>query len=282
MGQNDVLIESLRSYYPQRNEPNFAWKSAVSCYLQLPVLRGFWPMSGSSSAGSAVDMSHIGLNLTANGAFVYTCGGGDSIGPGTNGRQFGLAPAVNLEATSAWLSFANNANLDITGLDGFVTPSLRGLTLGCWIWIYPVTPGNFLGAVAKANFAGNQFSYALGMGAAGATASFLVSATGNPGTSLVAVNSPGALPQEQWVFLAARFDPSTESAIWVDKEKTVNTTAIPASIFNSTAPFTVGRMESTGRALPAFYSNVFLCAAAVPDFTINALYEQTKAMYGHG
>jgi len=44
--RNSAQVALLSADFQNRYEPNFALANAVSTYMALPGLRGFWPMSG--------------------------------------------------------------------------------------------------------------------------------------------------------------------------------------------------------------------------------------------
>jgi hypothetical protein len=77
-----------------------------------------------------------------------------------------------------------------------------------------------------------------------------------------------------WHFIALRFIPSTEIAVFQDGDKAVNATAIPASINVSTQNFEIGRyINDDSRTFHGRARDVFICAAALSD----ALIEEVRA-----
>ena len=91
---------------------------------------------------------------------------------------------------------------------------------------------------------------------------FLVSGTGGASVSAFALATTIAV----WHFIVGRYTPSTEVAIFVDGDKTVNVTAVPASCNVSTANFEVGRYEqNNSRVLHAKCRDVFICRTALSD-----------------
>ena len=98
------------------------------------------------------------------------------------------------------------------------------------------------------------------------------------GSTVVAVNT-GTIATNAWQFIAGRFLPSAELATFVNNTKDSLAAGIPASIANTTAPFEIGRYNAanpySGKA-----AGCFLCASALPDYVLTAIYEQSRALYG--
>ena len=111
----------------------------------------------------------------------------------------------------------------------------------------------------------------------------------NDGTATFGVGSTNLLAEDEWRFIAARFTPSTELKIWEGYTyglvTDVNTTSIPASLFDSTDNLAIG--SSNTSITPAnFYegdlSLVALCRAALPDPFINAIFNMTVPLFLDG
>jgi hypothetical protein len=97
---------------------------------------------------------------------------------------------------------------------------------------------------------------------------FILSANGS---NLFSVES-AVVALGQWYFLAGRFIPSTEVAVFANGDKTVNTTAIPSSINSSAQDFEVGRyLNDNNRIQHAKARDVFICAAALSDQLIEEI-----------
>ena len=61
------------------------------------------------------------------------------------------------------------------------------------------------------------------------------------GATSISVNPSTVLVNGTWYHIVCSYDPSTELAVWIDKVKTVNTTSIPASVYDySGSQFTIG------------------------------------------
>lgn len=237
------------------------WTEVVAGFQALPGLVGFWPMSSvQRSTGNVYDLSGQSRTLTYNGnpTFNYT----------------GLVPYIDFDGTGDYLSRADETDLDIVGSETIFNSTIRGLTLGGWFYTTSVGAGLF-GLMSK--YTGSQISFLLYRSAS--TPTFTVS---NTGSVLVGtVSSSTTLVVNNWNFIVGRFTPSTETAIFNNDTKNTNTTSIPATIFNSTTAFEIGRYNSsnttcyTGRA-----SLCFLSANAVSDSIINGLYQRSRNLFG--
>ena len=96
------------------------------------------------------------------------------------------------------------------------------------------------------------------------TEAFDFSVSGTGSTLITATGS--VLGTGVWRFIVGRFTPSTEVALFVDGEKTINTTAVPASIFNSTQAFEIGRFAANNSTVfNGKTRDIFICAAALSD-----------------
>jgi len=230
----------------------------ISPFLALPGLVGYWPMSSiQRSTGNAFDLSGQARTLTYNGNPTYTVFNS-------------VVPIINLDGTGDFLSRADETDLDILGTETIYAAAVRGLTLGGWFLFDTI--GVDAGLISKFGAAG-QRSYMLEQRSSD-TVQLRVSVDG---TALIDVTS-GVITTAQWYFIVGRFTPSTETAIWVNGVKTVNTTSIPASIFNSTSALQIGAFASAntvdGRA-----SLCFLSANALTDAVISSLFQQTRVAF---
>jgi hypothetical protein len=251
--RNAELVDQLKTDFVGRNEPNVAWGNAISNFLMLPGLRGFWPLSTYDQNGDTYDLSGQGRKLSYNGNPVY--------------QNTGLIPWLSLDGTGDYLSRADEASLDITGLETMV--SIAGLTLGGWYNFTNLARAE--GGISKWVTAANN-SYALYKSVANVL-NFIIT---NDGSTQIFVSSSVSATANKWLYWVGRYVPSIELAVWVNSTKTVNTTAIPASIFSGTSPLTIG----TGPDMAGKISLQFLCASALSDAVINSLFHQTRALFG--
>ncbi len=224
---------------PQEREP----------FINLPGLRGYWPMSTVDFLGNAKDHSAGSSDLSRSGSPTF----------GYDGDPF-----VQCGVASDFLQGSTSAQ-DVTGVEAWMAPSIRGLTVGCWVKV-DATPAN-VGGMVSIYGAASQRSFALFWNSSN-EALFGVSGAG---TVVVNVASP-ASAVGVWAFVVGRFTPSTEVAVFVNDVKTVVTASVPASAFNSTQAFEVGRIEANNaRILEAKFRDAFICAAILSDAQIASL-----------
>jgi hypothetical protein len=247
--RNDALINNLSGDFQKRYEPNFAFCNAISMYQLLPSLRGFWPMSSVNESGSVFDISGQGRTLT-NSAVIFNYGA--------------LAPYATFNG-AAYLYRADEAGTSITG----------GLTLGCWI--------NFTNAIgaeeeflSKYLVAGNQRSFAVRRKSTG-EAEFAIS---NNGTTTIGINSIATMTNNTWYFVVARYNPSTEIAVFLNGIKATLAVGVYASLYDGTASFAIGGRSSGSTYTTGNIIFPFLCATNLSDTIVGLVFEQTRALFG--
>ena len=263
--RNDEMVDLLGADFQKRKESAFAWSTAMGVYQTLPGLRGFWPMSAFTATGNALSFAGSSQTrvLTYNGNPAYNFDG--------------LAPYIRFDGTGDYLSRADEAGFDITGTETYVAAGHRGLTLGGWFRPESNTATEAL--ISKWQAAAN-LSYILLLDGtvAGDPVSFLIS---DDGANASTVSSTSGFSTNTWQFMAGRFndaDTGAELAIWLNDEMTTAATA-RNSIFSGAAPFNIsgynnGTQLFTGRA-----SLCFLCACALADATVWAIYQRTRALF---
>lgn len=213
-------------------------------------VKGWWWMDEAS--GSLVDSSGQGNNLGAVGAPSY--------------RQSGPKPrylAVGISSGNRF-EIADNASLSITG----------ALTIIGWAYFNAL--GSLEAIISKWLETGDQRSYRLIKQAANTIRAEISSA--GTAASIVAATTSGTPAAGSWVFVAARFTPSSELAVWLDSEKVINTTGIPASIFDSNAKFVLGDQEGPAQAMAGRIGPGGVFSRALSDAEIDAI--RQKGPYG--
>lgn len=247
-------ITGLESSFRDMNtrESGYTMGDLIGSILGFPELRAFWPMSSVNESGNVLDISGQARTLTNNNAAARAV-------------HRDLIPYVSFNGTTQYLSRADEAGLDITG----------ALTIGQWIYFNNAAGASIEWGINKTGASGN-FGYGVRRLATTGLPDFYISSTGS--------NYPGAagtdaLAAGTWYFLAGRFTPSTEIAVFTNKDKFVNTTSIPAAIFNSSAALAIG--GSNGAAgLAGRASLGFVCAAALPDAQINYFFHMSRTLFG--
>ncbi len=244
----EAAFEVGRLYLPLKAIADTLVASQKDVFVRLPGLRGYYPMGIRNSSGHAIDHSNADVNLLQTGICPVGYDGNSfaHLGDGTNyltgGSSFGM-----------------------TGTETFITSSLRGITLGGWFMMDAITPGGS-GLISKT--AGTpDYGYALGVTSTALPFGWF----SGTGASLLSAFSV-AINTGQWYFIASRFIPSTEVAIFVDGDKTTNTTAIPASVNVSAQQFEIGRYVALDAHIShAKARDVFICSSALSDALIEEI-----------
>lgn len=265
--RNDPRYKDTLTDFQRRYEPNFAWANAIAGLSLIPGLRGLWPFGVHASGGNAIDHSGLGKTLTYNGNPTYGFAG--------------LISYMEFDGTGDYLSRTDEADFDIIGNESYILAADRGLTVGGW-FVCDSTNAE-LDLIAKWDATGNQRAYLL-YANINANMGFNVS---TDGTNIVYISSSNnTRATASWNFCAGRFTPSTEVAVFLNSlgadelTKWTNAVSVPATIFNSSAAFTIG-----ARATPSAYHDgkAALCwvsAMALSDTYIRNIFHQTRALFG--
>ena len=258
--RNARTVAAVASDFQKTYDPAFAWKTAVNAVLALPGLRGCWTMSAFDSAGAAQDQSGHGHVLTYAGNPTY--------------NVVGLAPYIDFDGAGDYLWRADEADLDITGLETYVPAARRGLTFGGWFYVNALT--GLDGLMAKWDqIAVDERSYMIY--GSGANAAAVISQDGTAGTLVTIVNGNFAL--QTWQQIVGRFDPGASLDCWVNDTVTSQVTAA-ASVFSGAGALNIGNYSNLLGPLNGRASLCWLCATLLSDTEIKALYQHTRALYG--
>jgi len=183
--------------------------------------------------------------------------------------------AINTVGLLTYYNFIRASNNHFTR---HTEPGLEitgALTLGCWVRFDADSTGVVTGVLSKWYETGNQRAFAI-YKAADNSLNFSISTDGTAVTSV----SDGAAnyAASKWFFVAGRFTPSSELALFVNRNWYTNVAAIPASIFNSSEAFEVGRYNRTNY-LDGRISRAVLCAYAIANKKIETVYAHSAALY---
>lgn len=250
---NSQMIEMLKGVFFPRRDPAMAWSRALSSMLLLPGVRGLWGLGSVDENGDVYDHSGQGRTLTNVSALQF-------------GVYNKFIPYAIHDGAADYLTRPDEAGLDITGV----------LTFGCWVRsnAAPVATQTIIG---KRNATGNQRAFRL---IYDNTPALRVQVSSDGATTTEKISAV-AYVSDTWVHLFARYTPSTELAIFVNGEKEVNTTSIPASLFNSSSAFRIGANGAGGEVLDGDTALGVLAAAAWDDSVIKTLYQTQRAIFSH-
>ncbi len=248
----------------QNRKDQDAWRAACSAILALPGLRGFWPMSAVAYTNpQGLDISANGNHLTNNNVSTF--------------GHTGLISHVTFNGTTQYLSKADGgaANwADIIGTEAYIDAGDRGLTLGGWFKIDVLSRTE--NSMSKGS-AGIQ-AYILNKQAGINDARFQIwsGAAGTVVSSLPVTSFTSIAP---WWFWAGRFIPSTSLTVFLNNLSNTNVAAIPATIDDTAANFAIGGDGAGALLFDGLASLCWLCAAALPNVTMGALFQQQRALF---
>lgn len=247
--RNPEMVDILSSDFIKLKDAGFGLARAFGTYMYTPSLRGFWNMAAIDSSTNVMDMSPHGMTLTNNGATAFLVAA--------------LTPYALMDGVNNYLSRATEANLAITGR----------LSLSTWVY-FGTAAGSAEFIVGKKGAAG-QLGYYLYRNTSG----LVTAEISTNGTATTQVVSTASISTLTWYFVAMVYNPSTELSVWVNTTETTNTTSIPATVHNSTAPFTVGASGVPDQFLTGRITNVILSATNISDTQVFALREQSRVNF---
>jgi len=252
----DSLVRNMDSYFIGRNDRIAHLGMTIDTFLNIPGLVGFWPMSSvQRSTGNAFDLSGQGRTLTYNGNPTYNI-------------ENDLVPYIDLDGVGDFLSRADETDLDILMTETIYDSSVRGITFGGWFF-FDVLPAATSHIMSK--WAAPTFQYLMYYN--GTFFDFRTNAVVRVTSTVV----PNTL---RWYFMVCTLVPSTSATIHINDVATTSVAAIPASIPNGTGAFEIG--AAGGGTLPIFgrASLCFLSANAIGETYINALFQQSRVLFG--
>ncbi len=258
---NKELIDNLEPDFVRHNNIQYQLGDVISRYQAIPGLVGFWPFSSvDRDTGGLNDMSGQDRLLTLNGDTKY--------------NYFNdIIPYGNFPGTSDYLARADESGIDITGTETFYNSAIRGLTVGIWART-DTLDANFRSMMGKMTT--NQSSYRL-QKTDSSTFQFTISTNG---TTLVAVTS-ATIVADQWYFVVGRFNPAAgEMNIDVDSTTVLRSAGVPASIFNGSAPFEIGRSFASANTWSGDLTLAFLSANYLSDAIVSGLFQQSRVLFG--
>lgn len=255
---NISLVNEYDAWFLNRNDVVNRYGNAISHYLTLPGLIGFWPMSSiQRSTGNAYDLSGQNRTLTYNGnpTYNYTTTG---------------VPYIALDGTGDYLSRADETDLDILGTE--IQNSKPGLSVGCWVYLG--VAGTSMMVMSKRGNAGN-----MSWNIQRANTDTIRLQISTDGTNIV--NSPStSISINTWHHVVGVFIPSTSVSIYVDGVEDSTVAGVPASIFNSTAALEIGSFSGGIQLLTGYITQPFLSVNYFSSAMVQSLYQQTRLLFG--
>lgn len=252
--RNDKSIDAQKIEFTKLYAPTTSVGNYASMYQMLPQLRAFWAFSSVDENGVVYDYSGQGRHISPGTSPAY----------GTSGV---LSYADFTRASSQYLHRDDEAGLSITG----------DLTIGAWVYFDSESSNNFVGILGK--WFKSDYSFLLYKTDDNR---IRFSVSGDGGTVIYVDDAGANYVADQWYFITGRFTRSNEIALCVNGMWYRKTAGIPASLHDSDQPLYVAMYIDTfgtSQYLDGKLSNGFLCAYAVPQVFIDAIYAHTKAMY---
>lgn len=261
---NSEAVGLMAAHVPLRLDSTYAWGQAIGGMLLAPGLRGLWSGSSIDEHKGIVDLSGQGRELVA-------------INTLTQGR-YGIAPYVDFtRASSEYLNRVTEPGLEIT---------TTGLTLWTWIRFHTQSTGQWASVISKWGIIPN-YGYIIGKGPNDRVA-FTISSTGADNITAVALTPTDyTYAIDTWYFLAGRFTPSTEIALFVGRATDgwytwmKDVAAIPAAIFSTDADFMIGSDDGVNNYLDGDMSLFGISAVPLLDTEIWNMFSQSRPLWMH-
>lgn len=253
---NAKMIGDLSAWFLRNNNPAVSLGMIDDLYKSLPGLRGYWPCTSVGASGELVDMSGNSLHLTNVSSSVFGVSN--------------LASYVEYDGSADYHNRADTSAFDVLGTEAYIESP--GLTIGAWV--LPTTTS------------GNEWIISKNDAATNANSSYYLLKNGsnwqlalNSGTNADSTTTSGGVDVENWQLVIGRFIPSVSIDVILNDEKTTSGTAF-SSINNSTAPFNISGRNNGNGLFDGKISRPFICASAVSDDYLFALYEMSRVLYG--
>lgn len=257
------IVDIMSTDFPLMRSPNYSIAQMHSTFTSYPMCRGYWPMSSVDESGNLSDMSAQGRVLVRNGTPTF-------------------AFRKNLAAYSAigfidkdYFQRMDDGGLDFACPSGLVAAAIDGFTLMCWFCADAAAQGTQRGLISKWYETGNIRGYRLILTAANK----LQLDVSSNGTLVTSVTSSGTVAAGTWYFACGRYTASTEMIVYLSGTETSNVVGIPASPYNTTEPFEVGR-TNRGDGYVGYMGPVAAYAVSMTDPAIAVAYHSTRFLYG--
>jgi len=258
--RNPQNEELLSAHMARRDEPNFALGNAISTYLALPALRGFWPTSAHHVTTQSwyVDDIACDYDLAATGS--------PHLGFSN------LYPWIYLDGDE-YFYYPDDPQFDIRGIDPPTAVANRGLTLGAWVKFDDIN--SFEVIMCKYNGGTGNRSYRLAKDTSNNIQMKISNDGGNVNIDID--TSITTLVANIWYFVVGRWD-TTNTSTFVDGI-VHNIASGEASIFNGNTQLLLGVEGGAINFMTGYQSFIFICAASVSDSIIKNIWHQTRYLF---
>lgn len=278
---NQQMKDILDSEFQRSNDPSFLSRIAISKYLNMPGLRGFWTSTYRN------DTAYAGSPYLQD-----ISGGGYHLAPG------GGQPRLNIDLGhgsqyfdgTTYFTLADNTQFDILANEAWV--QAPGISLGAWIYTERAQPyANNEGIISKWNTAGNQRAYLLMLDANNPVANGLTFYLSSDGANGYAFDHSKTVSRSTWYFAAVTYNPGAymnEPAgvrLWVNDVMQYHaaadrgTAGLPASIFDSNQAFQFASYAGAANLFLGSQAYWWICGNYLLEGEIYNLYETTKHLF---
>lgn len=252
------IVDNLRTFFPDRREPNYSLGNIYSTYMLTPRLYSFIPGNN---------------DVQGDGNVLY-----DVI---QNNPFLNVSAVFGIQTILGYNVF-DGVDDQIHALDTNIIDA--NMTVFGWFRFDAGSLGSSKGLMTKWTTAGNLRCYALYKNASNNIV-FEITELGTAAT-LKTVTSTQVVTSGQWYFLAGSCEVSTAITVW-SSDPTIrnlnsvqNVTAIPAARFDSTTPqFRVGSRD-TGEFLDGDGTLYGRSAMALPGAVLRNLYQTALPILG--
>lgn len=162
----------------------------------------------------------------------------------------------------------------VTGTESWVTPTQRGLTLGCWI--KPTAYGSVSTPVMARMGVAGKYSYMMQIGTAGSGVMWISGDGFASGT--VDQQWGHTFSLNEWAFICGRWNTSQISIIKNDTFS--NGTTAQSEIFGGDLPLIFGNRNAGSYYYKGYMAYPFVCAASLSDELIENIYNKTRTLFG--
>lgn len=247
---------------------------AYATYRATPGLRGLWICGAVGDSGNIPDESGQGRTLTRTGSPQY------HRLINSAGLETYITYLELVSSTSDYGTRATESGLSPTGTEAYIGTT-KGMSAG--IWYSPTDIGVAHNLLGKYGAAGQRSWYI--QRTTSNTLQFGMSGNGTLTTTVTSANTTAA---GSWYYVGATYIPSTSLTVYINNYgaigrplvATINTTSIPASMFSSTAAFTLGTLATLAGFTNGKVAYAYFAISALPAAWHTHLYTNSRWQFG--